>query len=82
MNKKHLTPLEAWADFYLNYKESKPAELYIAQQTSEGRVLQPKSGKPKVLGPLRIARLLNKYAPGQYDFHEGSPYFTKPTKKK
>jgi len=81
MSKKHLSPLEAWNDFYSTFKGNKPSELYIAQQTCEGRVVQPKSGKPKELGAKRIRRLLDKYAPGQYEFHEGSPYFTKPTKK-
>jgi len=82
MKKKHLTPLEAWDDFYKNYKESKPSELYVAQKTYEGKAFQPKSGKVKQLGPLRIRRLLDKYAPGQYEFHEGSPYFTKPKQSK
>lgn len=82
MKKEHLTPLEAWADFYENYKGKKPSELYVAQKTYEGKAYQPKSGNVKQLGPQRIRRLLDKYAPGQYDFHEGSPYFTKPVKKK
>lgn len=84
MSKKHMTPLEAWEDFYSNFKcEGKmPGELIVANATAKNRVTQPKSGKPKVLGPLRIRRLLDKYAPGQYEFHDGSPYFTKPTKKK
>ena len=84
MTKKHLTPLEAWDDFYRNFKcEGKmPGELIVAHATANGKQFQPKSGKPKVLGPQRIRRLLHKYALGQYDFHDGSPYFTKPTKKK
>ena len=80
MSKKHLSPVEAWDDFYTNFVGKKSDELYVAQATRKGDVKQPKSGKPKTLGPLRIRRLLDKYAPGQYDFHEGSPYFTKPKK--
>lgn len=78
-----MTPLEAWEDFYNNYKcdGKTPGELIVAHATANGRQKQSKSGKPKTLGPLRIRRLLDKYAPGQYDFHEGSPYFTKPKKR-
>lgn len=98
MKEKHLTPLEAWDDFWKSYMENKPTQipndLGVANLTRNGRVKaqwgKDKDGvkkpgsenKKKQLGPLRIRRLLDKYAPGQYDFHEGSPYFTKPTKNK
>jgi len=83
MSKKHLSPLEAWDEFYRNFKcdGKTPGELIVAQATRNGKQVQPKSGKPKELGAKRIARLLDKYAPGEYEFHEGSPYFIKPTKK-
>ena len=82
MSKKRMTPLEAWEDFYNKFKceGNTPGELIVAHATAKGKQKQ-KNGKPKHLGPLRIRRLLDKYAPGQYDFHEGSPYFTKPAKK-
>lgn len=84
MKKQHLTPDQAWTDFWKEYTANKPRlvpnELAVADATNRGAI--KRNGVVKKLGPLRIARLLNKYAPGQYDFHEGSPYFTKPTKKK
>ena len=95
MKEKRLTPTEAWNEFWSNYMANKPAsipnELRVADLTNKGRLDaqwgKTKDGiskgevKKKKLGPLRIRRLLDKYAPGQYDFHEGSPYFTKPKNK-
>ena len=78
MKEKHLTPLEAWDKFYTEYKKPEgnpfPNELIVAQATREGR--QTNKGVPKTLGVKRIRRLLDKYAPGKYHFHEGNPYFT------
>ena len=80
MEPKRLTPIEAWDDFYENYtngrKEGVPMEIRVAQATSKGNTKQP-SGTVKTLGANRIKRLLEKYAPGQYAFHDGEPYFVK-----
>jgi len=79
MEPKHLTPIEAWDDFYNNYtselKGGVPMEIRVAQATRRGNTRQP-SGAVKVLGAKRIQRLLDTYAPGKYSFHEGEPYFT------
>lgn len=78
MKKQHLTPDQAWKDFWDEYIANKPRlvpnELAVADATFRGAI--KRKGVIKKLGPLRIRRLLDKYAPGQYDFHEGSPYFT------
>jgi len=76
MEEKRLTPLEAWDEFYKNYKCDGPIpnELVVAQATHNGNQ-KNKSGKAKNLGVARIARLLEKYAPGKYQFHEA--HFTK-----
>ena len=85
MKEKQLTPVEAWEEFWSNYMANKPVripnELEVAHLTHSGRISAQwgkDKTKKKKLGPLRIRRLLDKYAPGQYEFHEGSPYFTKP----
>ena len=82
MEPKHLTPMEAWDDFYKNYtspgnkpKGGIPNDLRVAQVTRRGKTKQV-SGATKTLGPERIKRLLDKYAPGEYQFHEA--FFTKP----
>lgn len=78
MDTKHLTPLEAWADFWQGYTPPNrmPNDLAVAQLTLKGKLKQP-SGHIKTLGAKRIKSLLEKYAPGKYTFHEGQPYFTK-----
>jgi hypothetical protein len=73
---KSLTPQEAFADFWENtgrHISPSPDELRKAKQTMEGRQL--KKGKVMHLGVERVARLLDKYAPGQYRLNE--PTFTK-----
>ena len=77
MDTKHLSPLEAWDDFYKSFKceGNKPNELVLAEYTRQGYLIV--SGVKKNLGIKRITRLLEKYAPGKYHFHEGQPYFTK-----
>lgn len=83
MKETHLTPDQAWADFWKQYMANKPRrvpnELAVADATDR-KMIKQKNGTLKRLGPRRIKRLLDKYAPGQYDFHDGSPYFTKPKK--
>jgi hypothetical protein len=76
MDTKQLTPIEAWDEFYKNYtcKGNKPNEIVLAEYTRRERLIV--KGVTKALGVKRIRRLLDKYAPGQYDFHEGNPYFT------
>ena len=77
MDTKHLSPLEAWEDFYKNFKceGNMPNELVLAEYTNKQKLIV--NGKTKRLGEKRIRRLLEKYAPGKYTFHEGQPYFTK-----
>lgn len=71
---QRLNPLEAWDDFYLNFKceGNTPNEIVLAEYTRRGKKI---SGKVKNLGERRIKRLLEKYAPGKYQFHEA--HFTK-----
>lgn len=77
MDGPHLTPLEAWDDFYLNFERAgrTPNEIAVAEHTRRGRHVV--NGKAKTLGAKRIRRLLEKYAPGKYRYHDGQPYFTK-----
>lgn len=77
--KKRYSPAEAWADFekeILPTIEAPAAELRKAKQTAEGKVVKP-NGTVVSLGSKRIKRLLDKYAPGVYQFHDAEPYFTK-----
>ena len=69
MDTKHLTPLEAWDDFYKNFERDgkTPNEIVLAEYTRRGGWF---NGKTKNLGERRIKRLLDKYAPGKYQFHE------------
>ena len=77
MDKTALTPLQAWDEFYSEYTKPEgdpfPNELIVAEATRRGK--QKQKGKAKNLGAARIARLLEKYAPGKYQFHEA--HFTK-----
>lgn len=77
MESQHLTMLEAWDDFYQNFKRegNTPNEIVVAEYTRRGKLVV--NGKTKTLGVKRICRLLEKYAPGKYTFHQGEPYFTK-----
>ena len=71
--------MEAWEDFereVLPNINPQHFELRKAKQTAEGKVVKP-NGTVVVLGAKRIYRLLEKYAPGVYEFHQGEPYFTK-----
>ena len=79
MEKRYLTPVQAWDEFYKNYVPENgivPNELIVANSTRHGKQKQAITGKPKNLGVKRIARLLEKYAPGKYHFNDGQPYFT------
>ena len=74
--KNSMTPKEAFLDFWESTGKDispSPTELRKAIQTAKGR--QSKKGKPVNLGVERVARLLEKYAPGQYLVNE--PTFTK-----
>lgn len=85
MNERQLTITEAWEDFIevvvggmKARNERIPNEISVARRTALGSVMQ-KSGKVKTLGATRIRRLLEKYAPGRYEFksiviiHEKGP---------
>lgn len=78
MKQQHLTPAEAWADFeqtILPGIKAPDANLRKAIQTAKGNV--KKKGRVMKLGAERIKKLLDQYAPGVYEFHEGEPYFVK-----
>lgn len=84
MERKKLTATEAWKDFSLNIvpaiEGEIPNELHQARRAFEGKLKRlGKKGKERVitLGPERIRRLLDKYAPGRYEYHNDEPYFTK-----
>lgn len=76
MDKKHLTPLEAWDDFYSWFQADgkTPNEIVLAEYTRRAKLKV--RGKTKALGEKRIRRLLEKYAPGRYTFHQSQPFFT------
>lgn len=81
MQNKMLTPTECWEDFWEWYKTVRPArmpnELAVADLTHKGEVTKTNSRGEIVqvrLGPDRIARLLEKYAPGRYVLHPA--YYT------
>ena len=66
----HLTPAEAWADFWKWIKQqpqwkeisrNEKQALYKANRASEGRDIHQ-------LGIRRIERILNQYAKGRYEF--------------
>jgi len=77
MEDKRLTPLEAWDEFYKEYTKPEgdpfPNEISVANSTRWGH--QRNGDNTKTLGEKRIKRLLEKYAPGKYQFHEA--HFTK-----
>lgn len=70
MDEKHLTPLEAFQHFLKNYTGKKGSDIYEAVYAMQGR-------RTHGLGVRRIRSLLEKYAPGVYEFHAGEPYFVK-----
>ena len=80
--KAHLTPLEVWTEFWETtgqYIKPRPNVLHQAFRTAKGEIKRT-SGKGErvvMLGPDRIKRLVEKYAPGRYEYHEGEPYFTR-----
>jgi len=71
--KEKLTPMQVWQDFettVLPDIKSKPAEIRKAQQTARKTGIAGKGN----LGADRIRRIVEKYAPGRYEFHY--EYFT------
>jgi hypothetical protein len=71
-HEKTLTPVEAWDNFWLwlrgqpkwqDLTREEKNELYKASRAR-------KIGKPYNLGPARIRHLLDKHAPGRYEFRE------------
>lgn len=70
-----MTHLEAWDEFYKNYtcEGNKPNEIVLAEYTRHGGLVI--KGVTKNLGIARVRRILEKYAPGKYAFHEA--HFTK-----
>jgi hypothetical protein len=80
--KEHLTPSEVWLEFWTNVgSQMKPIEneLHQADRTFRGEVKRKSKKGVRVvtLGADRIKRLVEKYAPGRYEYHEGEPYFTR-----
>lgn len=67
---RHLTPAQAWAHFWENNRPTPiPNELSVAHRAFQGYASR-RSGSPIRLGAKRIARLLDKYAKGKYEFIE------------
>lgn len=81
--KEHLTPIEVWNEFWETtgkHIKPRPNELHQAYRTAKGEVrrISKKTGERiVVLGPDRIKRLVEQFAPGQYEYHDGEPYFTR-----
>jgi hypothetical protein len=79
----HLTPLEVWNEFWETtgrHLKPVPNELWKANQTAQGgvkRVTKRGEVNTVTLGAGRVKRLIEKYAPGRYEYHEGEPYFTR-----
>ena len=65
------TPMEAFKHFLENWQGAIPKDVQNAKYVMEGRPV--KRGNRMVylnLGTKRIKRLLDKYAPGKYEFRE------------
>lgn len=71
MDKKTLTPIEAWDDFdeYIRRLPGFkiPNEVSTARRDRRGERTD-RYDRKIWLGPSRIERILNKYAPGRYTF--------------
>ena len=72
---KPIGHVEAWEHFYKSFRNSEAWQelsfeernrLITADRDSRGE-RSDKSGKPLHLGFNRVAAMLNKYAPGQYE---------------
>lgn len=65
------TPMNAFKHFLDNWQGSIPKDVQNAKYAMEGRPIV-RNGKRVVvaLGPKRIKSLLDKYAPGKYEFKE------------
>lgn len=78
-----MTAHEAWELFWSEYMAKRPkripTDLSVANLTYMGRVsAQWGDGtKKKKLGAQRIKSLLDKYAPGQFEFYEQQTFFKK-----
>lgn len=59
----HFTPEQAFRHFLENHEGAKDKEIQEAKYTLEGK-------RKHALGVRRIKRLLDKYAPGRYEFRE------------
>lgn len=57
------TPEGAFRHFLENYKGKKDRDIYEAKYTLD-------NGRPYPLGVRRIRRILEKHAPGKYEFQE------------
>lgn len=84
MEKKILTPEEAWEDFWTNVRptfwkwgavsDRMRNDLIVANRTARGLVSRiGKDGVKRVvsLGPRRMERIFAYYAPGRYERAEG-----------
>ena len=65
------TPMEAFRHFLENWQGAIPKDVQNAKYAMEGREILRNGKRVKIgLGPRRINRLLDKYAPGKYEFRE------------
>jgi hypothetical protein len=79
---KQMTPAEAWQDFMSavwpsvrnSMTRNERREISTAQRDFEGK-RNDRYGKPISLGPERIARLLERFAPGRYRVERHDPVF-------
>lgn len=73
MEQSFLTHLEAWRDFYDHVRpgiwgglsRGERREINTAERDYHGRRLS-RHGRPLVLTPERVERLLERFAPGRY----------------
>lgn len=65
------TPMDAFKHFLENWKGTVPVDVQNARYAMEGREILRNGKRVKIgLGPKRIKSLLEKYAPGKYEFRE------------
>ena len=71
------TPIEAWDEFYEWVRKQPEWKIYSrAEKEKVYDANTARKGQRKFkLDARRIANIIEKFAPGRYEFHEGEPYF-------